>query len=66
MQDVMCLLEDVPAAYKPVIRGWDPNTGTDLDSVLGAMLTSGFQATALGQAIEEVNSMVSLVARRHQ
>jgi deoxyhypusine synthase len=64
MQDVMCLIEDVPA--KQVIRGWDPNTGTDLDSVLGAMLTSGFQATALGQAIEEVNIMVSLVARRHQ
>lgn len=64
MQDVVCLIGDVPA--KPVIRGWDPNTGTDLDSVLGAMLTSGFQATALGQAIKEVNIMVSLVARRHR
>ncbi len=48
--------ESIPTT--PIIKGWDPNTGTDLDSVLGAMLTSGFQATALGLAIEEVNKMV--------
>jgi deoxyhypusine synthase len=41
-----------------VIVGHDFNKGRDLDAVMGAMLTSGFQATALGQAVEEVNRMV--------
>ena len=42
----------------PVIQGWDPNTGADLDGIMAAMFTSGFQATSLGQAIAEVNRMV--------
>ncbi len=42
----------------PIIRGYDFNTGRDLDGLMSAMLTSGFQATTLGQAVEEVNRMV--------
>lgn len=48
--------ETIPEA--PIIKGHDFSNGCDLDSILGAMITSGFQATALGQAIEEVNRMV--------
>lgn len=42
----------------PIIKGHDFAKGGDLDSIMSAMITSGFQATALGQAIEEVNRMV--------
>lgn len=43
----------------PVIRGYDFNGGRDLDGLMEAMLTSGFQASALGEAVGEVNRMVS-------
>jgi deoxyhypusine synthase len=43
----------------PTVRGWDFSDGADLDGIMAAMLTSGFQATALGQAVNEVNRMVS-------
>jgi hypothetical protein len=42
----------------PVIRGYDFNAGRDLDGLMGALLTSGFQASALGQAVVEANRMV--------
>ena len=42
----------------PTILGWDFNDGRDMDGVMGAMLRTGFQASALGKAIEEVNRMV--------
>ena len=45
-----------------VIVGHDFNSGRGLDAIMGAMLTSGFQATALGQAVEEVNRMVRACA----
>jgi hypothetical protein len=43
----------------PVIKGHDFSQGSDIDGIMAAMLTSGFQATALGQAVNEVNRMVS-------
>jgi deoxyhypusine synthase len=42
----------------PIVKGYDFDTGRDLDGLMAAMIHSGFQATALGQAIEEVNRMV--------
>eukprot|EP00775_Hariotina_reticulata_P005313 gene5313-5548_t len=42
----------------PIIKGHDFDKGNDLDSIMSAMITSGFQATALGQAINEVNRML--------
>lgn len=42
----------------PTIRGYDFNEGRDLDGLLESMLRTGLQATALGQAINEVNRMV--------
>jgi deoxyhypusine synthase len=53
---VLVPTETVPDG--PIIRGHDFNRGRDLDSIMAAMMTSGFQATALGQAVEEVNRMV--------
>ena len=41
-----------------IIHGWDFNQGNTIDGVLGSMLQTGLQATALGQAINEVNRMV--------
>ena len=40
------------------IRGWDFNQGNTLDALLGSLLQTGLQASALGQAIHEVNRMV--------
>lgn len=56
-QAVLVPTETVPDT--PIIKGHDFSSGGDLDTIMGAMITSGFQATALGQAIEEVNRMVS-------
>ncbi|KAL4457617.1 hypothetical protein ABPG75_012482 [Micractinium tetrahymenae] len=42
----------------PTIRGHDFNDGCDLDTLLGSMLRTGLQATALGQAINEANRMI--------
>jgi deoxyhypusine synthase len=53
---VLVPTETVPDG--PIIKGHDFNRGRDLDSIMAAMMTSGFQATALGQAVEEVNRMV--------
>lgn len=40
------------------IKGWDFNQGNTLDQLMQSMLQTGLQATALGQAINEVNRMV--------
>ncbi len=48
--------ETIPDA--PIIRGHDFQKGRDLDSIMDSMLTTGFQATTFGQAINEVNRMV--------
>lgn len=42
----------------PVIRGYDFNGGVDYEKLMDAMLTTGFQATNLGLAVEEVNRML--------
>lgn len=42
----------------PVVKGYEWNNGIDYDQLLGSYVHSGFQATNLGKAIEEVNKMV--------
>lgn len=42
----------------PKIRGYDFNQGVDLQAVLKSYLTTGFQASRLGLAIQEINQMV--------
>lgn len=46
-------------AGTPIIAGWDFNAGATLDGIMASMLTTGCQASALGQAVIEVNRMVS-------
>lgn len=48
----------------PIIRGYDFSNESEtnpptLDGVMRAMATTGFQATALGQAVAELNRMLS-------
>lgn len=63
LQAVLVPSEQLPEDA-PTIRGHDFNDGCDLDSLLGSMLRTGLQATALGQAINEVNRMVGCVEFR--
>lgn len=46
----------------PKIRGYDFNQGVDLQAVLKSYLTTGFQASRLGLAIQEINNMVKRMA----
>lgn len=41
------------------IRGLDFNQECTLDTLMTSMISTGLQASALGQAINEVNRMVS-------
>lgn len=42
----------------PKIKGYDFNQGVNLKAVLDSFLTTGFQASSLGLAIQEINRMV--------
>lgn len=42
----------------PKVKGYDFNQGADLRAVMKSYLTTGFQATSLGLAIQEINKMV--------
>uniref|UniRef100_A0A8C5G5Y5 deoxyhypusine synthase n=1 Tax=Gouania willdenowi TaxID=441366 RepID=A0A8C5G5Y5_GOUWI len=42
----------------PKIKGYDFNQGVDLQAVLKSYLTTGFQASSLGLAVQEINSMI--------
>uniref|UniRef100_A0A8C6LND0 deoxyhypusine synthase n=1 Tax=Nothobranchius furzeri TaxID=105023 RepID=A0A8C6LND0_NOTFU len=42
----------------PKIRGYDFNQGVDLKAVLKSYVTTGFQASSLGLAIQEINRMI--------
>ena len=41
-----------------VVRGYDFNDGIDYQKVFASYRHTGFQATSLGLAIEEVNKMI--------
>ena len=43
------------------VKGYDFNQGVDYHKILQSYLTSGFQATNFGLAIEEINKMVRLI-----
>ena len=58
LQAVLQASGKLPESSHPV-RGWDFNHGRDLDGIMAAMLHSGLQASALGEAVVEVNRMVS-------
>ena len=46
-------------ADHPPVGGVDWNRHVDLDAIMSAMATTGFQATELGRAIDEINRMRS-------
>ncbi|KAG2423829.1 hypothetical protein HXX76_014989 [Chlamydomonas incerta] len=55
---VLCATDVVPST--PVVKGFDFATASpSLDNLMAAMLTTGFQATSLGQAVNEVNRMIN-------
>jgi len=49
----------IPADALP-IRGYDFNEGIDYERLFDSYLSTGFQATSLARAIEEVNRMIVL------
>lgn len=56
---VLIKSEDMPAGTA-VVRGHDFDTGgCDLDSILASYRTTGFQATNLALAIDEINKMLA-------
>ncbi|XP_067088896.1 deoxyhypusine synthase isoform X2 [Osmerus mordax] len=42
----------------PKIRGYDFNQGVDHRALLQSYITTGFQASSMGQAIQEINKMI--------
>ena len=56
-QAVLTPSEAMPEDAETVC-GWDFERGRDLDGLLDSMLRTGFQATAFGRAVNEVNRMV--------
>lgn len=40
------------------IKGYDFNQGVDLQAVLNSYITTGFQASSFGLAVQEINLMV--------
>ncbi|XP_069005371.1 deoxyhypusine synthase isoform X2 [Embiotoca jacksoni] len=48
---------DIPEDM-PKIKGYDFNQGVDLQAVLKSYLTTGFQASSFGLAVQEINRMI--------
>ncbi|XP_058862976.1 deoxyhypusine synthase-like isoform X1 [Acipenser ruthenus] len=42
----------------PQVKGYDFNQGVDHRALLQSYLTTGFQATSFGRAVQEINSMI--------
>lgn len=40
------------------VRGYDFNNGVNYSEIFGSYLRTGFQATSIGQAIDQINKMV--------
>lgn len=50
--------EKVDALTSMKVQGYDFNKGLDYEAVFKSYISTGFQATSLGQAIDEVNRMI--------
>ncbi|XP_068509449.1 deoxyhypusine synthase isoform X2 [Syngnathus scovelli] len=57
LEAVLKASSDLPEDL-PKIKGYDFNQGVDLQAVLRSYLTTGFQASSLGLAIQEINQMI--------
>lgn len=51
---------ELPSEIRKAVAGYDFNNGLNLEALLASMLSTGFQAAHLGQAVVEVNRMVSI------
>lgn len=58
-KDAVLVASSKLPADTPVVSGYDWNKGLDYDRLLQTYLTSGFQATNFGKAVQEINNMVS-------
>ncbi|OQR69326.1 putative deoxyhypusine synthase-like [Tropilaelaps mercedesae] len=50
--------EELPVTERVEVRGADFNKKIDLDALMNSMMTTGFQATQLARAVNEVNKML--------
>ena len=57
MEAVLVKSESLDEADHPAVGGVDWNKHVDLDALMAAMATTGFQATELGRAVDEINRM---------
>ncbi|XP_003743068.1 probable deoxyhypusine synthase [Galendromus occidentalis] len=55
--------EDLPVAEKVEVKGVDFNSRVELDTLMNSMLTTGFQATQLARAVNEINKMLDCRAQ---
>lgn len=56
-QNVYVVSEQLPTDT-PIVSGVDFNKGRDIDHILNAFRTTGFQATNLAKACDRINEMV--------
>lgn len=55
------LVQSTPMPSDSVkVKGYDFNNGIDFQAIMASYLRTGYQATSVGQAIEEINRMVNL------
>lgn len=57
-KDAVLVVSSQLPADTPVVAGYDWDEGVDYDRLLQTYLTSGFQATNFGKAVNEINNMV--------
>lgn len=60
VQDAVLVKSNFVAADQKEVKGFDFSEGSSLDALAASMLTTGFQATNVGLAINEINRMVLL------
>ncbi|KAG0586974.1 hypothetical protein KC19_2G131600 [Ceratodon purpureus] len=63
-EDLLEIREVLFKASRPIkdlkpVQGYDFNNGINLEALLNSLTSTGFQATNLGRAIEEVNCMLN-------
>eukprot|EP00490_Sorites_sp_Unknown_P030228 CAMPEP_0114690720 /NCGR_PEP_ID=MMETSP0191-20121206/65999_1 /TAXON_ID=126664 /ORGANISM="Sorites sp." /LENGTH=144 /DNA_ID=CAMNT_0001980963 /DNA_START=91 /DNA_END=522 /DNA_ORIENTATION=- len=56
--NVLVVCEELPK-NTPTVKGVDFNKGNDIDNILNAFITTGFQATNLANGISEINKMIN-------
>lgn len=60
------LKESIPLPQDMLqIKGYDFNQGVDHHALLQSFLTTGFQASSFGQAVQEINRMVNPLSNTH-